>query len=204
MDYQAKKRRKLRKVNSQGIRRTVKVKTKVIYVDDGSLVQKEWVDLQRVEAEALRIGDISLETWGEKAPDALAKLTHHQGNELATEGLSPPEEYLWLYPYRVDEIDSKTWDRLRMLLIGSPKVGLYYEKEPALGNRYQPTRHLDARASVLECQVTQSKAIEQLWLPRNEEILVEVLDVGLHLTFGSYLVHGALVEHEIFSQMEQV
>ncbi|ONK55514.1 uncharacterized protein A4U43_UnF2160 [Asparagus officinalis] len=71
-----------------------------------------------------------------------------------------------------------------------------YEKEPTLENRHQPTRHLDVRASMLESRVAQLKAVEQFWLPRDEEISRKVLDVGLHLSLGSYLVRRALVERE--------
>ncbi|ONK54856.1 uncharacterized protein A4U43_UnF10450 [Asparagus officinalis] len=65
-----------------------------------------------------------------------------------------------------------------MLPIGSPKVGPRYEKEPTLENRHHPTRHLDARVSVLEFRVSQSKAVEQFWFSRDEDILREVPDVG--------------------------
>ncbi|ONK77980.1 uncharacterized protein A4U43_C02F12960 [Asparagus officinalis] len=92
---------------------------------------------------------------------------------------------------------------LRMLLIQSPKVSPRY-KESTLENRHQPTHHLDARTSVLESRVIQSKVVEQFWLPRDAEILSEVLDVGLHLSLRSYLVHRALIEQEIFGRMEQV
>ncbi|ONK80277.1 uncharacterized protein A4U43_C01F15860 [Asparagus officinalis] len=62
--------------------------------------------------------------------------THLQGKEPVAEGVSIHEEYGWSYPYRVDEIDSKIWDRLQMLLIRSPKVGSRYEKELTLDNRH--------------------------------------------------------------------
>ncbi|ONK77600.1 uncharacterized protein A4U43_C02F8360 [Asparagus officinalis] len=60
------------------------------------------------------------------------------------------------------------------------------------------------RASVLESRVGQSKAMEQFWLSRDEEILGEVLNVGLHLSLRTYLVRGVLMEQEIFGRMEQV
>ncbi|ONK68069.1 uncharacterized protein A4U43_C05F7090 [Asparagus officinalis] len=56
---------------------------------------------------------------------------------------------------------------------------------------------------MLESWVAQSKAVEQFWVPRDEEILGEVPDVVLHLKLKSYLARGALVEQEIFGRMEQ-
>ncbi|ONK73346.1 uncharacterized protein A4U43_C04F30100 [Asparagus officinalis] len=85
------------------------------------------VNRVKAETEALGGGDITVETEvptrGKMALEALVKSTHHQGKELAVEGMSPSEEYGWPYPHHVDEIDSKIWDRLRMLLIGFLKVG---------------------------------------------------------------------------------
>ncbi|ONK60498.1 uncharacterized protein A4U43_C08F19130 [Asparagus officinalis] len=122
--------------------REIEVETGVFHVDDRSLAREEGVDLHRVEAEieSLGGGDILMETEvstrGERDPDALTESIHHQGKELVAVLVSPSEEYGWLYPHRVNKIGSKTWDRLRVVLIGSPKVGPRYEKEPTLENRY--------------------------------------------------------------------
>ncbi|ONK56885.1 uncharacterized protein A4U43_C10F14160 [Asparagus officinalis] len=149
--------------------------------------------------------ETEIPTRGARALDALAESTHRQGKESAVEGVFPFEEYGWLYPHHVDKINSETWDRLRMILIGSPKVSRY-EKEPTLEDRHQPTRHLDMRVSVLESRVSQLNVVEQFSLPFDEETLEEreVTDVILHLSLRSHLVRGALVEQKIFGQMEQV
>ncbi|ONK64454.1 uncharacterized protein A4U43_C07F26160 [Asparagus officinalis] len=53
---QVEERKKQRKVGGQGPRRTVRVETKVIRVDDGSSMREEGVDLQRVEVESKALG----------------------------------------------------------------------------------------------------------------------------------------------------
>ncbi|ONK56832.1 uncharacterized protein A4U43_C10F13560 [Asparagus officinalis] len=52
--------------------------------------------------------------------------------------------------------------------------------------------------------MTQSKAVEQLYLPRDEEFLQGVPNVSLHICLQSYLVRGVFVEQEIFGRMEQI
>ncbi|ONK64038.1 uncharacterized protein A4U43_C07F21460 [Asparagus officinalis] len=60
------------------------------------------------------------------------------------------------------------------------------------------------RESVLELQLAQLKANEQLYFPHDEKFLGEVPDVNLHLSLRSYLVRWALVEQEMFGRVEQV
>ncbi|ONK66936.1 uncharacterized protein A4U43_C06F13750 [Asparagus officinalis] len=49
---------------------------------------------------------------------------------------------------------------------------------------------------------TQSRPVEQFWLPRNEELLGEVPNVGLCSILQSYLVRGAFVEQELYGHVE--
>ncbi|ONK54769.1 uncharacterized protein A4U43_UnF11700 [Asparagus officinalis] len=67
-----------------------------------------------------------------------------------------------------------------------------------------PAHHLDVKGSVLSSRLTQSRAVEQFWLPQDEEFLKGVPNFGLHQNLQSYLVRGALVEQEIFGRMEQI
>ncbi|ONK55069.1 uncharacterized protein A4U43_UnF7910 [Asparagus officinalis] len=97
------------------------------------------------------------------------------GEGASCKWVSSSEEYGWPYSHTANKIYSKTWDRLRMLLIGYPKVGPRYEKEPTLENRHQPTHYLDARTSVLESRLLNRRRWSR-----------------------------ALVEQEIFGQMQQV
>ncbi|ONK79553.1 uncharacterized protein A4U43_C01F7550 [Asparagus officinalis] len=51
---------------------------------------------------------------------------------------------------------------------------------------------------------TEERALVQFWLPRDAEYLQGVLDVDLHHTLRSYFVQGAMVETELYRQMDLV
>ncbi|ONK78105.1 uncharacterized protein A4U43_C02F14410 [Asparagus officinalis] len=73
------------------------------------------------------------------------------------------------------------------------------ELEPSLGLKYpflQRVNELDDEewGIVLDSCVAQSKAVEQFYLPRDNEYLRRVPNTVLHLSLQSYLVRGALME----------
>ncbi|ONK76137.1 uncharacterized protein A4U43_C03F24330 [Asparagus officinalis] len=75
-----------------------------------------------------------------------------------------------------------------MLLIGFSRVGPSHDKDSTPEHRYRPTRYLEERGSVLESQLAQSKAVEQFYLPRDENILGEAPNIGFHVSLqGSIL-----------------
>ncbi|ONK66751.1 uncharacterized protein A4U43_C06F11570 [Asparagus officinalis] len=75
-------------------------------------------------------------------------------------------------------------------------------QEPDPKHHYQPAHHLDVRGSVLSSRLTQARAVEQFWLPRDEEFLKGVPNASLHQSLQSYLIRGSLMEQEIFGSME--
>ncbi|ONK71737.1 uncharacterized protein A4U43_C04F11840 [Asparagus officinalis] len=104
---------------------------KVIYVDEGSPAREEEEEINheaRVRTKAY-IGE-------ERAPAIPAELTHHRGKEPVREEIVPTEGLEYLHPHRVDEVRSETWERMRMLLIGSSGVSPWYTRDPSLEHRH--------------------------------------------------------------------
>ncbi|ONK60485.1 uncharacterized protein A4U43_C08F18980 [Asparagus officinalis] len=58
-----------------------------------------------------------------------------------------------------------------------------------------PPYEADQEASF---SATQARALEQFLFSPNDEILTEMSDIGLHKKLKSYLLKGALVEHELY------
>ncbi|ONK61533.1 uncharacterized protein A4U43_C08F30950 [Asparagus officinalis] len=65
---------------------------------------------------------------------------------------------------------------------------------------YEPRRSIEAETKVIHVDDSGGAVLAS----HDKEILGEVSDVNLHLSIRRYLVHGSLMEKEIFGQIEQV
>ncbi|ONK69007.1 uncharacterized protein A4U43_C05F18310 [Asparagus officinalis] len=87
---------------------------------------------------------------------------------------------------------------MRTYLIGASRDDRRYVWQSDPEHRFEVVHHLNARGTILGSHVSQSRVVEQFYLPRDDEYLKGVPNVGLHLSLQSYLVRGALLEKEIF------
>ncbi|ONK77797.1 uncharacterized protein A4U43_C02F10770 [Asparagus officinalis] len=60
------------------------------------------------------------------------------------------------------------------------------------------------RGSVLESRLAQTRAVEQFYLPCDDEIFSEMSDVSLRQCLKGCMNQGALVEQELLGQFERV